>query len=158
MLKISRRLDYGLQIMLALAKMGDRPVATALLSRDLDIPLPFTHQIAHTLMQKGLVKTIPGPRGGIRLSRSPDAISLREIMEALEGPIRLSPCLEDTLACPHYSTCVFLPIWTNLQANINEALQSLTLSKLVNQTPQQILREVHALSLPVEICEPGTAS
>jgi len=157
MLKISRRFDYGLQIMLALAKTGDHPIATAALSRNLDIPLPFMHQIAHTLMQKGLIKTIPGPRGGIRLNRPPDSINLREIMEALEGPIHLSPCLESANACPHRETCVYLPVWASLQDAINRALQSLTLEKLASQGPQQILREMHAWRSQLEICQPEAA-
>jgi len=60
MFRISRRLDYGLQLMIALAANGsERPIPSARLSEQLDIPLPFLHQIAHTLMQAGLIKALP---------------------------------------------------------------------------------------------------
>lgn len=157
MFKISRRFDYGLQVMLALVSTADQPIATAALSRELNIPLPFMHQIIHTLMQKGLIRTTPGPRGGIRLNRAPDTISIREIMEALEGPIRLSPCLEDPSACDRRDTCVFFPIWAGLQKSINETLEGLTLDYLAGQSPQSILREIQMLNISVETCQPTTA-
>lgn len=59
MLKISRRFDYGLQVMLALVSTADQPIATSTLSRELNIPLPFMHQIIHTLMQKGSFEPLP---------------------------------------------------------------------------------------------------
>ena len=66
MFRISRRLDYGLQLMVALAAPGtELPIPSAQLSEQLQIPLPFLHQIAHTLMQSGLIKASPGPRGGL---------------------------------------------------------------------------------------------
>jgi Rrf2 family protein len=156
MFKISRRFDYGLQVMLALVSTTDQPVATATLSRQLDIPLPFMHQIIHTLMQKGLIRTTPGPRGGIRLNRDPSTISVREIMEALEGPIRLSPCLEDPSACPRQDTCVFMPIWASLQKTINETLEGLTLDNLAGHTPQSLLGEMQILNVSVGTCQPTT--
>ena len=69
MFKISRRLDYGLQLMIALAADTEgRPQPSAQLAKKLQIPLPFLHQIAHTLMQSGLIKASPGPRGGLRIN------------------------------------------------------------------------------------------
>ena len=65
MFRISRRLDYGIQLMVALAKEeNNHPKPTAQLSKALDIPLPFLHQIGHTLMQSGFIKASPGPKGG----------------------------------------------------------------------------------------------
>ena len=70
MLKVSRRLNYGLQLMLALASEVDGgSKSTALIAEKLNIPLPFLHQIAHTLQQNGLIKATPGPRGGLRLGQ-----------------------------------------------------------------------------------------
>ncbi len=68
MFRISRRLDYGVQLMVALANEDkNTPKPTAQLAESLNIPLPFLHQIGHTLMQAGLIKASPGPRGGLRL-------------------------------------------------------------------------------------------
>lgn len=90
MFHISRRLTYGIQLMAALSSSdAQTPLPTARLSKQLDIPLPFLHQIGHSLMQAGLIKATPGPHGGLRLNQEPGDISLLMIMEALEGPIHL---------------------------------------------------------------------
>lgn len=92
MFRVSRRLDYGLQLMIALAQEAhDVPKATALLSSKLHIPLPFLHQIGRSLIQGGLIKATPGPRGGLRLSQPPTNITLLQIIETLEGPVHITP-------------------------------------------------------------------
>ena len=92
MFRVSRRLDYGLQLMIALAKEdSNRPQATAALSEKLHIPLPFLHQIGRALIQGGLIKATPGPHGGLRLSQPCERTSLLQIIETLEGPVRVTP-------------------------------------------------------------------
>ena len=68
MLKVSRKLNYGLQLMVALAFNKDnQSIATSKYAEQLEIPLPFLHQIAHALQLNGLIKATPGPKGGLRL-------------------------------------------------------------------------------------------
>lgn len=132
MFRISRRLDYGVQLMVALATEEDsRPIPTAALAEKLQIPLPFLHQIAHTLMQAGLIKASPGPRGGLRLSQSPATISLLRISETLEGPICLNPCLDCGEECPRQNDCTAKPIWNNLQDIIVRYLEDVHLDALL---------------------------
>src|ERR1700690_3782929 len=116
MFRISRRLDYGLQLMIALAQEPDNhPQSTASLAEKLEMPLPFLHQIAHTLMQAGLIKASPGPRGGLRLSRPAENITALHITESLEGPITLNPCgdLDDT--CTRQDKGSTESVWTEIQ-------------------------------------------
>ncbi|TLM98764.1 Rrf2 family transcriptional regulator [bacterium] len=133
MFRISRRLDYGVQLMVALAAEEDNhPIPTAALAEKLQIPLPFLHQIAHTLMQAGLIKASPGPRGGLRLSQSPESISMLRISETLEGPICLNPCLECGEECPRQDACTAMPIWNALQSLIVKYLEGVHLDTLLN--------------------------
>lgn len=135
MFRISRRLDYGVQLMVALAaEEENRPIPTAALAEKLQIPLPFLHQIAHTLMQAGLIKASPGPRGGLRLSQSPSSISMLRISETLEGPICLNPCLECGGECPRQENCTAMPIWNSLQDLIIRNLENVHLDMLLNST------------------------
>ncbi len=135
MFRISRRLDYGVQLMVALAAEEDNhPIPTAALAEKLQIPLPFLHQIAHTLMQAGLIKASPGPRGGLRLSQSPESISMLRISETLEGPICLNPCLECGEECPRQAACTAMPIWNSLQSLIVKYLEGVHLDTLLNTT------------------------
>lgn len=134
MFRISRRLDYGVQLMVALANEEEnRPIPTAALAERLEIPLPFLHQIAHTLMQAGLIKASPGPRGGLRLSQTPETVSLLRISETLEGPICLNPCLECGEECPRQKTCTSMPVWNALQDMIVKYLDSVHLDALLGQ-------------------------
>jgi len=148
MFRISRRLDYGVQLMVALASEEENhPIPTAALAEKLDIPLPFLHQIAHTLMQAGLIKASPGPRGGLRLSQSPESISLLRISETLEGPICLNPCLECGEECPRQQTCSAMPIWNGLQELIVKYLDCVHLDVLLKSSePVQDLFKMSELA------------
>lgn len=131
MFRISRRLDYGLQLMIALAgNSSGRPIPSAQLSEQLSIPLPFLHQIAHSLMQAGLIKATPGPRGGLRLNHPPQTVTVLKIAEVLEGPICLTPCLDCSDDCPRQEICSSRFMWEELQNNIINHLASTTLEKL----------------------------
>jgi Rrf2 family protein len=132
MFRISRRLDYGLQLMSSLAGDADnRPQPTAALAEKLEMPLPFLHQIAHVLMQSGLIKATPGQKGGLRLSVPAPQISVLQIVEALEGPVLLSPCRECIEDCPRHENCATHLIWEDLQEKIVRHLDSIHLDHLI---------------------------
>jgi Rrf2 family protein len=126
MFRISRRLDYGLQLMVALAsEEQDHAQSTASLAEKLQIPLPFLHQIGHTLMQAGIIKATPGPRGGLRLNQPAETISVLDIVETLEGKVAVNPQSEDASA-----TAPNQLVWSNLQDKMIEYLSNINLSQL----------------------------
>lgn len=131
MFRISRRLDYGIQLMVALAKEeGNLPRPTAQLAESLEIPLPFLHQIGHTLMQSGLIKASPGPKGGLRLNIPSNEVSILQIAESLEGPICLNNCLLSGDECSRQDQCSAQNMWSSIQKNIIDHLSSTTLYEL----------------------------
>jgi len=135
MFHISRRLDYGLHIMISLAAdESDQAQTSANLANKLQIPLPFLHQIAHSLMQAGLIRTSPGPHGGLRLNGDPNTISVLKIAEVLEGPIIMTPCLDGNDACPRQKTCAPQSMWDQLQRKIIDHLENCSLQSLVDQS------------------------
>lgn len=138
MFRISRRLDYGVQLMVALANEDkNTPKPTARLAESLDIPLPFLHQIGHTLMQAGLIKASPGPRGGLRLNQDPEEITLLRIAESLEGPICLNSCLNSSDECEKYEACSSREMWGELQEQIVEYLSNVTLFALARDKEKE---------------------
>jgi Rrf2 family protein len=138
MFRISRRLDYGLQLMIALANDPEnRPQSTASLAEKLIIPLPFLHQIGHMLMQAGLIKASPGPHGGVRLNKPVESITVLQIVEVLEGPISLHPCPECNSSCARLDACSAQFAWTDLQDAVVNHLAGVTLSSLA-ATAQQL--------------------
>lgn len=132
MFRVSRRLDYGLQLMIVLALEEKQVKTTASIAQDLQIPLPFLHQIAHTLMQTGLIKARPGPRGGLYLNKPAKEITLLQIVEALEGPVTLNACPNDPKgrARPEKSTAQLF--WNDMQQKIVLHLESICLEQLAD--------------------------
>ena len=134
MFRISRRLDYGLQLMIALANDPEgKPQSTASLAEKLQIPLPFLHQIGHMLMQSGLIKASPGPHGGVRLNRAPETISTLQIVEVLEGPVAMQPCPDCSDKCPRFDACSSQFTWNGLQEVVVNYLSSVHLNELALQ-------------------------
>lgn len=139
MFRISRRLDYGLHLMMALAAdETGQAQPSAKLSEKLQIPLPFLHQIAHSLMQAGLIKASPGPRGGLRLNGDPNSITVLKIAEVLEGPIFVTPCLDCSDDCPRMDSCQAQYMWGELQTSITEYLSRCTLQALIDKKPVRV--------------------
>lgn len=138
MFRVSRRLDYGLQLMIALAKEeSNRPMATAVLSEKLHIPLPFLHQIGRSLIQGGMIKATPGPRGGLRLQQNPDQITLLQIIETLEGPVRVTP-----EPAPNGNGVASRAVWEDLQQKLTTYLSTILLSSLINMDYTEILFDI----------------
>lgn len=133
MFKISRRLDYGLQLMVALSTSSEnKSQSTASLAERLQIPLPFLHQIGHSLMQAGMIKATPGPRGGLRLSQPPENITILQIVETLEGKISVNPNQDCSGMEPACATANQL-VWDSLQEQILSFLGSLHLDQIASQ-------------------------
>ena len=130
MFRVSRRLDYGVQLMIALAQdETNRSQATALMSERLHIPLPFLHQIGRALIQGGLIKATPGPHGGLRLNGAPERTTLLQIVETLEGPVRVTPELTE-----NGNGVASRVIWEDLQARLIEYMGGITLKDLMSST------------------------
>lgn len=135
MFKVNRRLDYGLTLMVALAlDFEGKSHPTSKLAEELKIPLPFLHQIGHSLMQAKLIKASPGPHGGIRLNRSADDITVLEIVETLEGQVNVAPCPDCSDVCPNdcekIEVCYARNAWMSLHKVVVDHLSHLRLSEL----------------------------
>lgn len=140
MFKVSRRLDYGVILMVALAKEGDgKPQPTGALAEALQIPLPFLHQIGHALMQAKLIKASPGPRGGIRLARPAGEISLLDIVETLEGSLTVIPCAICQNDCERKDVCHSRLAWDSLQKVVVSHLAKIRLADLAGAKDVQQL-------------------
>lgn len=133
MFRISRRLDYGLQLMIALAQEPEnRAQATAVLAEKLQIPLPFLHQIGRSMIQGRLIKATPGPHGGLRLNMPAEEITLLQVIETLEGPICISPTLDGDVT-QNVDNCLSIPVWGELQEKLVNHLSAVRLSTLAAQ-------------------------
>ncbi|MGZ9163642.1 MAG: RrF2 family transcriptional regulator [Anaerolineales bacterium] len=137
MLKISRQTDYAVRVMLALAKRGE---GVRLSSREIQqamlIPRALMSRIVAQLARAGLVNTFPGREGGLMLPCPASQITLKDIVEAFEGPILLSQCLqvkgEDD--CPFQSNCPVRPKWGRVQIAMLREMASITFEDLAQES------------------------
>lgn len=91
----------------------------------------YLEQIVASLRAAGLVSGKRGPGGGYRLARPPEKITVREVVEALEGKITLVACQEG--ACARDQVCGSKEIWNTLQTTISQALEGVTLADITEQ-------------------------
>lgn len=136
MLKINRQTDYAVRVVLALAKRGEGVrLSTAEIQREMLIPPALMVRIVAVLARENLVKTFPGRDGGLSLPRPAAEISLRDVVEALEGPILLSECLqargEDD--CPFRTNCPVRSKWGRVQVAMLREMASITFDELAQE-------------------------
>ena len=93
-------------------------------------------------VQAGLLRAHRGPAGGIALSRPSDQINMRQIIEAMDGPIALNTCLLLPGECPRESICPVHEIWVKTQDDLLSGLERITLSKLVARGKELISQQV----------------
>lgn len=93
MLSLTKKAEYALIAVCHLARMGDKVVSARDIGASHAVPLPLLMNVLKTLGQSGFVRSVRGARGGYALALPPEQISLAELIEAVEGPLRLVPCV-----------------------------------------------------------------
>jgi Rrf2 family protein len=131
MFKINRKTEYALRGLRYLANnRTDETVMIRQIAQAVDTSPAFLAKIFQFLNAAGLVTSSRGVVGGFRLSRSPEKISLREILEATEGPVSVNVCVADEDACHLTETCATHKVWDMLRQSINQILEQITLKDL----------------------------
>ena len=102
---ITRRCDYACRILRSAYECGDSYISIADVAEKEDVPYSFARSIQHDLVKAGFLKTIRGVRGGLTLDCDPHEVTLQEVIEALQGPIGMSPCSVDCDYCNRSSGC-----------------------------------------------------
>ena len=111
-LRISRKIDYGLRAMIYLASIpSDSVIPFREIARHMDVPEDFLAKILKTLVDQGLVRSTRGPHGGYALARTATEVSFLDVIEAVEGPVALNVCLDGEDACGHSTACTMVQVW-----------------------------------------------
>ena len=145
-LQMSTRGRYGVRLMVALAlRFGSGIVLLRDVARQEDISEKYLGQIVIPLKAGGLVISQRGSRGGYSLARPPESITVRDVVEAIEGAIAPVPCVdlaagasagecgENPAGCERATTCVATRVWKKLRDDIVQSLASFTLADLARQ-------------------------
>ncbi len=145
-MQIPRRVDYGLRAVIYLSNQDrERNCSLGEIAKQQRVPRKFLEKIIQDLIHGGLVKSKRGPYGGYALARSPDAISFQDVIEALEGPIAVNVCMDDSLNCDHLPQCTMTGVWNEVQRKVIEVFNQTTLADL-KTTPCQALLNSSSLS------------
>lgn len=135
-MKITRKAEYAIQ---ALAYLATAKTGELLLSRDIahhrHIPPKYIAQIILDLSRAGLVRAVRGAQGGVQLMRPAREITVRQVLEAIEGPMAINPCLLADDVCffeTRLSTnCRLQHVWGEAQARMLEVLENASIADLL---------------------------
>ena len=131
-MQITRQADYALRAMIYLAKLDPtQRAATSQIAEEQKIPPSFLAKIISQLSIAGLIHTSRGARGGVSMARSPEEVSVLEVVEAIDGPISLNDCTGDPSACPFGEDCPLRPLWCETQAELIDRLRKTNFASFV---------------------------
>ncbi|WP_338467175.1 SUF system Fe-S cluster assembly regulator [Novosphingobium sp. ZN18A2] len=130
-MRLSSMADYAVVTMSAAARhCGGVRVNAAQLADETGLPAPTVQKLVSKLATAGLLNSTRGARGGLKLARPAAAISLADIVEAVEGPIALSACTEGGHDCSVEDCCTVRPHWPQVNNALRAALAGIALSDL----------------------------
>lgn len=133
-MNISTRGRYGLRACVEIALNAERgPVRVSSIAREQKIPVSYLEQILNKLRRGGVIKSVRGSKGGYLLSKPKDEITVREVIEVLDGPFAVADCSKDR--CPRETcigpeNCVASRLWRKVEDNLDNLLDSITLEDL----------------------------
>jgi FeS assembly SUF system regulator len=143
MFRLNRLTDYAVVVMAQMAQRADEVRTAPQISRDTGVPLPTVAKLLNALAREGLMISHRGAAGGYSLGRPATEITVAEIVQALEGPIALTACVDGTTGnCDVETLCPMRGNWDKVNKAIRSALSQVT---LLDMTPPSV-----SFALPAE--------
>ena len=131
MFRLNRLTDYAVVVLSQMSLRGEDLRSAQQISDDTAVPLPTVSKLLNLLGRAGLVISQRGAAGGYTLSRGPDQITVAEIVQALEGPIALTACVDGAAeSCDVESLCPMRGNWNRVNTAIQEALTKVSLADM----------------------------
>ncbi len=134
-MRITLESDYALRIISALAKHNG-VVDAKTLSEETSVTLQFTLKILHKLVKCELVKSFKGIRGGYSLLLPPEEITLKRVIEEIDGPIAMVKCLESSESCAlnqEKTACIYHHIFDTISLDVARKLQGITIQNVLDR-------------------------
>ena len=137
-MKLSTRGRYGVRLMLELAlHYGEGPILLKDIAERQGISEKYLWQLINPLKTTGLVNSLRGAHGGYILGKAPDAISLKEILQVLEGPLCLVDCVDNPSLCERADSCISREIWGEASKSMQQPLEDTTLAAMVERQKEK---------------------
>ncbi len=131
MFKLNRLTDYGVVVLTQMSRNPDDLRTAPQIAQDTGVPLPTVAKLLNALAHERLITSHRGAAGGYALNRPAEAISVAEIVQALEGPIALTACVDGASGgCDVESICPMRGNWDKVNKAIYGALSQVTLADM----------------------------
>ncbi len=134
-MKITQEADYGLRVVLHLSKLGyGEKIEAKTISESEGIPLRFLLKLLRKLIQAEIVRSYRGVNGGYAINRLPEHICLKDVIEAIDGPICVNRCVIEPSLCNlnRSGVCMVHKAMTKVQKSLSLELESINFKQLVN--------------------------
>lgn len=132
-MRISTKGRYGLMAMSQLAlEYGDKPVPLKSIASKQNISDSYLEQLFSTLRKDKLLKSVRGAQGGYMLSRSPNEITVGNILRSLEGDIAPADCAVDKAECTNEDNCASKLVFIKIKNSVDEVIDSITLQDMID--------------------------
>ncbi|MEJ2015344.1 MAG: SUF system Fe-S cluster assembly regulator [Limibacillus sp.] len=131
MFRLNRLTDYAVVVMSQLALREEETLSAQQLARETAVPLPTVSKVLGLLAKDGLIVSQRGASGGYTLAQAPERITMAAIIQAIEGPIALTACVDGSEdSCASESLCPIRGTWDRVNQAIQGALDSVTLAEM----------------------------
>lgn len=142
-MRLTAKSEYGLLAMIELAcRYGEGPASAREIAERRGIPARFLEQLFVALRRANLVTAVRGAHGGFVLAREPRAITVLEVVEALEGQLSAAVCDgERGTECTQAGACAAAPVWARATAALRDVFDTATLAELAGDQSKMDERE-----------------
>ena len=134
-MRITLESDYALRILTEIAGY-DKVTDAKTIAENTSVTLRFTLKILHKLVQGDLVQSYKGVNGGYKLKIKPDEITLKRVIELIDGPIAIARCLESSEACSlncDKSACDYHHIFDIISIDLGNRLNKITIQDVIDK-------------------------
>jgi len=130
-MRLTKAADYAVRCILYMSR---QPLTTVIpkkeIARTMEIPDPFLGKIAQQLSRAGVLEILQGARGGLRLLKAPESITLLDVIEAVMGEIFLNDCILAPNTCRRNTTCSVHVVWQKARSQLRQTLRETNFSML----------------------------
>lgn len=133
-MEITRKTDYALRMLAELVRHPGEVLSVRIAAENNGVPYSFARSIQHDLVRAGLIESVRGSRGGMRLAVDAELTTLLQVIEAVQGEILVSGCDtagDEGMPCPRMASCPFNPVFCGASVMLRDYFSSVTLADIV---------------------------
>ena len=138
-MQLTRAADYGVRVMIQLvASPAEQRVLLPDLAAATEAPESFLSKVLQALARAGLIDSKRGHSGGFQISDRGRAASMRDVIEAIDGPVCLNVCLVSGRSCRRKATCPAHPVWERAQMAMLDVLSKAMITEMAMEQPGRL--------------------